>query len=170
MSGRSKAKQHRLAARIFEVLGLIGVVVIPIMAVACGNSTNAEVREGAADSITEVKIASDSVWRVPAGLSIVLPMTNERLYRMLGTDPGGPPDIPEFTIQGAIVEGQDEEQIFIAISTLPARIRLTLVMSIFIRCNGHPKDDRVLTTPPSDVVTTQFDRVRAGPVEAPVAP
>ncbi len=114
MSGRSKAKQHELAARIFGVLGLIGVVVIPIMVVACGNSTNAEVREMAVDNITEVKIASDSVWRVPAGLSIVLPMTNERLHRMLVSEPTGPPDIPEFTIQGAIVEGQDEGQIIIA--------------------------------------------------------
>ena len=64
---------------------------------------------------TTVTIAVDSVWQVPSGFSVVLPLTNEGVGEMLRNDPGAPPDLPEFSMSGEVQADGEPERVVIAV-------------------------------------------------------
>ena len=89
---------------MYGIKALIATSIVVLVAVACGGATDAQppVR-------TTVTIAVDSVWQVPSGFSVVLPLTNEGVGEMLRNDPGAPPDLPEFSMSGEVqADGEPE--------------------------------------------------------------
>ena len=93
-----------------RIKAMIATSIVVLVAVACGGATDAQppVR-------TTVTIAVDSEWQVPAGFSVVLPLTNEGVGEMFRNDPGAPPDLPEFSMSSEVQADGEPERVVIAV-------------------------------------------------------
>ena len=97
-----------------RVVGVIrkstATVIIFLIAVACGNSTNA-----VSTSATIVTIAGDSEWQIPAGFSVVPTPTRQQGDAMSANDVGPPPDIPDFSMTRELEAGGERGWVLIIV-------------------------------------------------------
>ena len=97
-----------------RIKALIAMFIVVMVTVACGGPTDTEPPAG---TTTTIAIAVDSEWQVPAGFSVVLPLTYKRVGEMLRNDPGSPPDLPEFSMSGEVAhDGESVRLVIIAYS------------------------------------------------------
>ena len=83
--------------------------ILVLLAVACGNSTNAVSSSG-----TTVTIAGDSEWQIPSGFSVI-PTPATLQDDAMSNDRGPPPDLPDFSMRRELETAGERDAVLIIV-------------------------------------------------------
>ena len=89
---------------------LTATAILVLIAVACGNPTNAVSTSG-----TTVTIAGDSEWQIPPGFSVIPTSATLQDDVTSANDVGPPPDLPDFSMRREIEAGGEREWVLIIV-------------------------------------------------------